>query len=81
MDVSYKESVWSLDHAMAIKDIAQLNLDEVCDYPESDYGHGYVYRSEKGYECYSIPMYGGKPYLEAIKSTPEEAFKEVCSWT
>jgi len=81
MDIEYKQSVWSINEEQAIEDLKQLELDEICFYPESDYGHGYIYKTENGFECYSIPMYGGKQMLEGVFDNAEDAFKEVCSWT
>ena len=81
MNIEYKQSVWSINEEQAIEDLKQLELDERCFYPESDYGHGYIYKTENGFECYSIPMYGGQEMLENVFDNAEDAFKEVRSWT
>jgi len=81
MNIEYTSSIWSLNENEAIKDLENLKLGEECFYPESDYGHGFVVRTSKGFECYSIPMYGGESQLETTTETAEEAFNEVVSWT
>jgi len=81
MNIEYKESVWCIDESQAVKDLEQLELGEECFYPESDYGHGYILKTEDGFSCYEIPMYGGKPQFEGSYESAEEAFGEVCSWT
>ena len=81
MNIEYKQSVWSINEQKGIEDLKQLELDEICFYPESDYGHEYIYKTKNGFECYSIPMYGGKEILENVFNNAEDAFKEVCSWT
>jgi hypothetical protein len=81
MNIRYKKSIWSLDVEQAIKDLNQLELGENCFYPESDYGHGYILKGELGFECWSIPLYGGDPSLEETCETAEEAFAVCSSWT
>lgn len=81
MNIDYDKNIWSLDIEEAIEDLKQLEIDEYCFYPESDYGHGYIRRTERGFECYSISMYGGNDILENIYDNPESAFLEVSSWT
>ena len=81
MNIDYDKNIWSLDIEEAIEDLKQLEIGESCFYPESDYGHGYIVRTERGFECYSISMYGGNELFENIYDNPESAFLEVSSWT
>ena len=80
MDIGYKTSIYSLDKETAVKDLLQLEIGEECFYPESDYGHGFIGRVQGGFECWSIPMYGGEPSLEDTFTNAEDAFAEVQSW-
>ena len=81
MNIEYTNLVWSLDKEQAIKDIEQLNEDEFCFYPESDYGHGYIYKTDTVYKCYSLPMYGGEAQFENEYDNALDAFNEVLSWS
>jgi len=81
MNIEYTESIWSLDEEKAVKDLEGLKNGEHCFYPESDYGHGSIYKKENGFECWSIPMYGGDEMFESLEETAESAFNLVCSWT
>jgi hypothetical protein len=81
MNVTYKESVWTIDTEQAVKDLEQLEIGEECFYPESDYGHGFIVKTEEGFACFEIPMYGGEPNLENVFQKAEDAFTELQSWT
>lgn len=48
--------------------------------PESDYGLAEIYTHRDGYEVGEIPMYGGEPRFEIIK-TAKEVVEAVRSWT
>ena len=81
MNIEYEQRIWALNKNDAIKDVRNLIIGEYCFYPESDYGHGIIKLTYSGYECWSIPRYGGEHNLENTFDNAEDAFNEVISWT
>ena len=64
-----------------IEAVRCLQLGEQVFFHESDYGLGYILNSKNGFECWSVPTYGGEERLEYTVDTVIEAVEILSSWT
>lgn len=80
MEVEYKKLVWSYQNKELVESLENLGVDDKARFHGSDWGEGYILRTQTGYEFYADLSYDATPSPEFSYQDPYVMINELVSW-